>query len=69
MGAQIIMEGQPTNNPAMTQFTKGRLSIPSCLGKEYIVYNKVINPGASIVAHPIFPGTLNRDGVDVLPIG
>ncbi len=33
------------------------------------MYNSVMNPGASIVAHPIFPGTLNRDWIDVLPIG
>ena len=33
------------------------------------MYNNVRNPGASMVAHPIFPGMLKRDSMDVLPIG
>ena len=28
-----------------------------------------MNPGASIVAHPIFPGMLKRDSIEVLPDG
>ncbi len=33
------------------------------------MYNSVMNPGASMVAQPIFPGMLKRESVDVLPIG
>ena len=58
-----------TNNAAIVLFTNGSSSMPSCSGSEYIMYNNVIKPGASIVAQPILPGILKRDFVDVLPIG
>ncbi len=53
----------------MIQFAIGNLSIPFCAGSVNMIYKSVINPGASIVAHPILPGMLKRDSVDVLPIG
>lgn len=34
-----------------------------------MMYSNVMNPGASIVAQPIFPGMLRRDSVEVLPAG
>jgi hypothetical protein len=34
-----------------------------------MMYSSVMKPGASIVAHPILPGMLKRDSVDVLPWG
>lgn len=60
---------QRTNKPAIIQLTGGKLSIPSCFGRLYIIYSNIIKPGASMVAHPILPGILKRDGLDVLPIG
>ena len=33
------------------------------------MYSNIRKPGVSIVAQPILPGMLKRDGVDVLPIG
>ena len=58
-----------TNKPAIVQFVNGRLSIPSCFGREYIKYKRVMKPGASIVAQPILPGMLKVDAVEVLPMG
>ena len=58
-----------TNKAAIVQFANGRLAIPSCFGKLYIMYKSVIKPGASIVAQPILPGILKVDVVDVLPMG
>ena len=58
-----------TNKAAMVQFVNGRLSIPSCLGRLYMMYKRVMKPGASIVAQPILPGILRVDVVEVLPMG
>jgi hypothetical protein len=43
--------------------------MPSSMGSEYMMYSRAMKPGASIVAHPILPGMLKRDCVDVLPCG
>lgn len=53
----------------MVQLGHGSDSMPSCWGKVYMIYRSVMKPGASIVAHPIFPGMLKRDGWEVLPAG
>ena len=58
-----------TNKPAIVQFANGRLAIPSCFGRLYMMYRSVIKPGASIVAQPILPGIFKADVVDVLPMG
>ncbi len=58
-----------TNKAAMVQFVNGRLSIPSCFGRLYMMYRSVMKPGASIVAQPILPGMLKVEVVEVLPIG
>ena len=58
IAATEIWDLELTNKIAMTQLYKGRLSIFSCFGREYIMYNSIMNPGASIVAHPMGPGRL-----------
>lgn len=58
-----------TNMPAITQFPVGTLSIPVCPGKVNMIYSSKMKPGASIVIHPIRPGILNFDSMDVLPMG
>ena|SRR6266480_4396184 len=55
--------------PAITQFVVGKLSRPSCLGSVNMMTSSVIKPGASMVNQPHFPGMLNFDSMDVLPIG
>ena len=62
-------ENVRTNRLAIVQFANGRLVIPSCFGRLYIIYKSVIKPGASIVAQPILPGILKVDVVEVLPMG
>jgi hypothetical protein len=47
----------------------GKLLIPRSSGSVNMMYSSVQNPGASMVAHPILPGRLNRDVTDVLPCG
>lgn len=54
-------ETSRTNRAAMSQLTPGSESIPFFWGRVNMMYSKVMNPGTSIVAHPIFPGILKRD--------
>lgn len=62
-------EGRRTNMPAMAQLLIGTLSMPVCSGRVDIMYSSKMNPGASIVIHPIRPGILNLDSIEVLPMG
>lgn len=58
-----------TNNPAIIQLPSGKLSMPFCLGRVNMMYRRLMKPGASMVAHAILPGMLNRELTDVFPCG
>ncbi len=58
-----------TNNAAMSKLGIGSCSIPFCCGRVFIVYKSRMNPTASIVAHPIFPGMFKGESIEVLPCG
>jgi hypothetical protein len=58
-----------TNNPPIALFSHGKDLSPSSVGSVFMTYNKVKNPGASMVIQAIFPGMLNRFVVDVFPAG
>lgn len=53
----------------MVQLPHGSSWIPSSFGSVKKMYSRVIGPADSMVAHPILPGTLNLDSVEVLPCG
>jgi hypothetical protein len=58
-----------TNMPAMTQFVGGSDERLRSWGRVYMMYKRIMKPGASIVNQPILPGILRRDSIDVLPMG
>lgn len=53
----------------MSQLAMGRVDILFWAGRANMRYRSVSTPGSSIMIQAILPGMLNRESMEVLPIG